>query len=49
MVAGADGARGTEESGTGEDASEGDEGFFFDTAGELLPAVFFVEITAFFL
>lgn len=44
MVPGADGACCSYEGCAGEDAAEGDEGFFFEAAGEFLEAVFFVEI-----
>ena len=43
-VALAHGTRGVEEGPAGQADAEGDEGFFFEAAGELLPAVFVKEI-----
>ena len=39
-----DGAAGVVEGPAGYGDAEGDEGFFFEATGELLPAVFFVKI-----
>lgn len=44
-VAFADGARGVDEGPDGQADAEGDEGFFFEATGELLPAVFIEEFT----
>ena len=41
----ADGTRGVVEGPAGQSDAEGDEGFFFEAAGELLPAVFVEEVS----
>lgn len=41
----ADGAAGVVESPAGYGNAQGDEGFFFEATSELVPAVFFVEIS----
>ncbi len=44
-IALADGSAGVVEGPAGQGDAEGDEGFFFEAAGEFLPAIFVVEIS----